>query len=139
MNKVKDRIYISYTLNDSSIYSKLDLKHIIIISEEDISNVIDFEKIASEDNIKSIELLENDKVKKVIHDGKNLVTFLNKNNITVKEFDFDTAIAAYLLDSAQSKYNLTELIEKYLNEEIDGSESENEGILGSYIPKLYMI
>ncbi len=68
MNNVKDRIYISYTLNDSSIYSKLDLKHIIIISEEDISNVIDFEKIASEDNIKSIELLknvmENDKVKK---------------------------------------------------------------------------
>ena len=57
----------------------------------------------------------------------------------MKEFDFDTAIAAYLLDSAQSKYNLTELIEKYLNEEIDGSESENEGILGSYIPKLYMI
>ena len=142
VNNVKDRIYISYTLNDAAVYSKLNLKK-LIISEEDTSNVIDFEKIFAEDNIKSIEVLknimENDKIKKVIHDGKNLVTFLKKNNIDIKEFDFDTAIAAYLLDSSQSQYNLSNLIEKYMKEEPSGNEEELEGILGTYIPKLYNI
>ena len=142
INNLKDRIYISYCLNDQSIYSKLNLKH-LIISEESISNVIDFEKIYIENKIKTIEtlknIMENDKVKKVIHDGKNLVTFLNKNNINIKGFDFDTAIAAYLLDSSQSKYNLTDLIDKYIKEEIEENESELEGILGAYIPKLYKI
>ena len=142
INNLKDRIYISYCLNDQSIYSKLNLKH-LIISEESISNVIDFEKIYIENKIKTIEtlknIMENDKVKKVIHDGKNFVTLLNKNNIDIKGFDFDTAIAAYLLDSSQSKYNLTDLIDKYIKEEIDGSESELEGVLGAYIPKLYEI
>ncbi|MGN0144022.1 MAG: DNA polymerase I [Clostridium sp.] len=140
INNLKDRIYISYTLNDPSIYSKLSLKH-LIISEENISNVIDFEKIYNEDKIKTIKalknIMENDKVKKVIHDGKNLLTFLNKNDIEIKEFDFDTAIAAYLLDSSQSRYNLIDLIERYLNQEIDESESEIEGVLGAHVPKLY--
>ncbi len=142
INSVKDRIYISYTLNDAEVYSKLNLEH-LIISEDNISNIIYFKKIYEEDSDKAIEILknvmENDKVKKVIHDGKNLVTFLNKNDITIKEFDFDTAIAAYLLDSSQSKYNLTDLIDKYIKEEVDGSGDEFEGILGTYIPKLYDI
>ena len=140
MNNLKDRIYVSYTLNDASIYSKLSLKH-LIVSEENISNVIDFEKIYNEDEVKTLEVLknimENDKVIKVIHDGKNILTFLNKNNIKIKGFDFDTAIAAYLLDSSQSRYNLIDLVEKYLNKEIDESESEIEGILGADIPALY--
>lgn len=140
MNNLKDRIYISYTLNDASIYSKLSLKH-LIVSEENISNVIDFEKIYNEDKVKTLEVLknimENDKVIKVIHDGKNILTFLNKNDIKIKEFDFDTAIAAYLLDSSQSRYNLIDLVERYLNKEIDESESEIEGILGAHIPALY--
>ena len=140
MNNLKDRIYVSYTLNDASIYSKLSLKH-LIVSEENISNVIDFEKIYNEDEVKTLEVLknimENDKVIKVIHDGKNILTFLNKNDIKIKGFDFDTAIAAYLLDSSQSRYNLIDLVEKYLNKEIDESESEIEGILGADIPALY--
>ena len=142
VDKLNDRIYISYYLNDGSIYSKFNLKH-IIISEDGLSNVVDFEKIFAEDSIKVIEILktlmENDKIKKVIHDGKSLVTFLHKNNINVREFDFDTAIAAYLLDSSQSKYNLTDLIEKYIKEEFSGNEENIEGILGAYIPKLYEI
>lgn len=139
---VKGRIYISYTLNDEAVYSKLNLKH-IIISEENVSNIIEFENIAAEDNKKSLEILknlmENEQIKKVIHDGKNLVTFLNKNNINIKEFDFDTAIAAYLLDSSQSQYSISSLIEKYMKEEISENEDEIEGILGVHIPKLYKI
>lgn len=142
MGNLQERIYISYILNDAAVYSKLNLKK-LIISEEDISNIIDFEKIYAEDGIKAIEVLknvmENDKIKKVIHDGKNLLTFLNKNNIDIKEFDFDTAIAAYLLDSSQSKYNLSSLIEQYMKEDVSGSGDELDGILGTYIPKLYKI
>ena len=142
MDKLNDRIYISYYLNDASVYSKLNLKH-LVISEDGLSNVIDFEQISAEDGGKVIEALktvmENDKIKKVIHDGKNLVTFLNKNNINIKDYDFDTAIAAYLLDSSQSKYNLTDLIERYIKEEVSESHENFEGILGSYIPELYKI
>ena len=142
MDKLNDRIYISYYLNDASVYSKLNLKH-LVISEDGLSNVIDFEQISAEDGIRVIEVLktvmENDKIKKVIHDGKNLVTFLNKNNINIKDYDFDTAIAAYLLDSSQSKYNLTDLIERYIKEEVSESDENFEGILGAYIPELYKI
>ena len=44
INNVKDRIYISYTLNDAEVYSKLNLEH-LIISEDNISNIIYFKKI----------------------------------------------------------------------------------------------
>ena len=60
--------------------------------------------------------MENEKIAKVIHDGKNLETILTKMNIEIKEFIFDTVVAAYLIDSARSEYPLETLINEYLGE-----------------------
>ena len=68
--------------------------------------------------------MENEDITKIIHDGKSLLTVLNKLNIDIKSFKFDTAIAAYLIDSAKSSYDLTTLINEYLFEEVGGSEEE---------------
>lgn len=112
-SEMRNRIYIDYTLTDASKYSKLKLEY-LIFGEENKGTIIDFKDISSkysEEALKVLKnLMEDDNVKKVIHDGKNFVTFLNKNQIEIKGFDFDTAIAAYLIDSSKSKYEILELV-----------------------------
>ena len=136
----RNRIYIDYTLTDASIYSKLELEY-LILGEENTGTIINFKAISSENKEKAIEalkvLMEDESINKVIHDGKNLVTFLNKNNIEIKGFDFDTAIAAYLIDSSKSKYEILELVNHYIG--INPSEEGNnlKVILSSYLPTIY--
>jgi DNA polymerase-1 len=136
----KNRIYIDYTLTDASIYSKLELEY-LILGEENIGTIINFKDIILENKEEALEvlrtLMEDENIKKVIHDGKNFVTFLNKNKIEIRGFDFDTAIAAYLIDSSKSKYEILELVNHYIG---DNPNSENEnikGILSSYLPAIY--
>ncbi len=38
--------------------------------------------------------MEDEKIEKVIQDGKNLVTILTKHNIEVKKFIFDTVVCS---------------------------------------------
>lgn len=139
-SKYKDRIYIDYILSDSSKYSKLELEY-LILGEEKKGNIINFKEIKNENKIEAIEVLKNimedESIKKVIHDGKNLVTFLNKYEIKIKGFDFDTAIAAYLIDSSKNKYEILELINRYLGESPNGDGITLRAILSSYLIELY--
>lgn len=136
----KERIYIDYTLNNESRYSKLDLEY-LIFGAKDLGTLINFKKLKEEDEKQAIDLLksimENKDIKKVIHDGKNLVTFLNKHNIKIKGFDFDTAIAAYLIDSSKSKYEILDLVNTYLGEDLNGEGIDLKSMLSTYIPELY--
>lgn len=136
----KERIYIDYTLNNESRYSKLDLEY-LIFGAKDLGTLINFKKLKEEDEKQAIDLLksimENKYIKKVIHDGKNLVTFLNKHNIKIKGFDFDTAIAAYLIDSSKSKYEILDLVNTYLGEDLNGEGIDLKSMLSTYIPELY--
>lgn len=136
----KDRIYIDYTLNDASKYSKLELEY-LILGEENKGNIINFKEIKEKNQDEAIEelksVMENESIKKVIHDGKNLVTFLNKYNIEIKGFDFDTAIAAYLIDSSKSKYEILELVNQYLGESPSSEGITLRGILSSYLIPIY--
>lgn len=136
----KDRIYIDYTLNDASKYSKLELEH-LILGEDNKGNIIHFKEIKDENKDEAIKLLKNvmedECIKKVIHDGKNLVTFLNKYEIEIKGFDFDTAIAAYLIDSSKSKYEILELVNHYLGENPTGEGIMLKGILSGYLIPIY--
>lgn len=138
--KKKDRIYIDYTLIDASIYSKLELEF-LILGEENIGSVINFKEISSKNNDEALEalktLMEDESIKKVIHDGKNFVTYLNKNQIEIKGFDFDTAIAAYLIDSSKSKYEILELVNHYIGESPNENDANIKGILCSYLPVIY--
>lgn len=138
--KKKDRVYIDYTLTDASIYSKLEL-NLLIFGEDNVGNIINFKEISSKNKDEALEVLKNimedENVKKVIHDGKNFVTFLNKNKIEIKGFDFDTAIAAYLIDSSKSKYEILELVNHYIGENPNEEDANIKGILCSYLPVIY--
>lgn len=139
-SKKKDRIYIDYTLINASKYSQLELEY-LILGEEEKGSIINFREIKEDSKDKAFEelkkLMEDESVKKVIHDGKNLVTFLNKYGIKIKGFEFDTAIAAYLIDSSKSKYEILELVNYYLGENPKGEDISLKGMLSSYLPELY--
>ncbi|EHI97960.1 DNA polymerase I [Clostridium sp. DL-VIII] len=139
-SKKKDRIYIDYSLSDASVFSKLELD-LLILGEENIGNIINFKEISSKNKEEALDvlkaLMEDESIKKVIHNGKNLVTFLNKNNIEIKGFDFDTAIAAYLIDSSKSKYEILELVNHYIGENPNENDPNIKGVLCSYLPVIY--
>ena len=139
-SRKKDIIYIDYTLLDASRYSKLDLEY-LILGEENTGNCINFKEISSKNKEEAIEslktLMEDENIKKVIHDGKNFVTFLNKNKIEIKGFEFDTAIAAYLIDSSKSKYEILELVNYYVGDNPSEEGNNLKVILSSYLPTIY--
>lgn len=64
-----------------------------------------------------------DKVKKVSHNVKDLMTGLHRKNISADNFVFDTALAAYLLDSVQSNYSLEYITPQYLGRDHSGISS----------------
>ena len=79
--------------------------------------------------------MENENIKKVVHDAKLLITTLNKNNINLKGLIFDTAIAAYLIDSSKGEYKLSTLVKDYLG--IEESSENFEEKCSAYIKNLY--
>lgn len=134
---IKERIYITYETSNSNVYSKIRVENMYICNEDE-SVKIDlcslYEENISETNLLLKEFMENDDIKKVIHDGKNLLKALSKDGTQVNGFDFDSAIAAYLIDSARDKYNLNELINEYLEKNID--EKASSAI--KYLSELYV-
>lgn len=117
--------YINYSTENNNLYTKASIKNLYIFADinchEELKKVynVDFQKISNEDNEKAVLELKNffeDENKiKIIHDGKSLLNILHKNNILIKSFNYDTAIAAYILDSSKSEYNLDHIIKEYLN------------------------
>ncbi len=137
---IKDRSYILFTLNDASKYSTIELEY-LILGEEGRSHVIDFKLVSMSNREKALNLLrtfmEDETVKKVIHDSKNLITFLNKYDIDIQGFDFDTAIAAYLIDSSKANYEVFDLINRFLEKDIKSDSNNLKAICSSYLKKLY--
>lgn len=134
---IKERIYITYETSNSNVYSKIRVENMYICNRDesvkiDLSSL--YEENISETNLMLKEFMENDDIKKVIHDGKNLLKALSKDGTQVNGFDFDSAIAAYLIDSARDKYNLNELINEYLEKNID--EKTSSAI--KYLSELYV-
>lgn len=134
---IKERIYITYETSNSNVYSKIRVENMYICNGDesvkiDLSSL--YEENISETNLMLKEFMENDDIKKVIHDGKNLLKALSKDGTQVNGFDFDSAIAAYLIDSARDKYNLNELINEYLEKNID--EKTSSAI--KYLSELYI-
>lgn len=134
---IKERIYITYETSNSNVYSKIRVENMYIYNGDesvkiDLSSL--YEENISKTNLLLKEFMENDDIKKVIHDGKNLLKALSKDGTQVNGFDFDSAIAAYLIDSARDKYNLNELINEYLEKNID--EKTSSAI--KYLSELYV-
>ena len=125
LNNQGDTSYICYSVEGESKFSTIELSKIIFASEAE-SIEIDFKKVAEENKdeaYKALKTFMEDRNKnKVIHDAKHLLTVLSKNNIEIKGFVFDTAIAAYLIDSSKGEYKIEMLVKEYLHEDIKGQE-----------------
>jgi DNA polymerase-1 len=72
-------------------------------------------------------MLEDASIPKVAHEGKTLAVRLARAGITLAGFDFDTQIAAYLLDPAPGKYELADLSTRYLNRELPQLSEGDDG------------
>lgn len=140
LNEEKDITYMSYSTIDSSIYSKIEIDK-LIIGREGIVNVFNLYEIIDSDRDEALSVLkafmEDNSIQKVIHDGKLLITILNKYNIKLEGFKFDTSIAGYLIDSSKGDYTLEALVKEYLGVEEVGEDYKLK--LASYIGSLYEV
>ncbi|MCR4608006.1 MAG: DNA polymerase I [Oscillospiraceae bacterium] len=80
-----------------------------------------FETDDGEDSVAGF--IFSDKVKKVSHNVKDLITGLHRKSVRAENFVLDTALAAYLLDSVQSNYSLEYITPQYLGREHSGISS----------------
>ena len=65
----------------------------------------------------------------VMHDAKPTLRKWQESAHTVPELTLDTAIAAYLLDPAESRYLLGELVERYTDAELPVDDGHDSGQL----------
>lgn len=139
---LKDTIYISFDEINNEKYSEVALKNIYISCDKE-TYFIKFDEISSEDrettNLALKNIMENTDIKKVIHDSKALITILNKLKISIEEFEFDTAIAAYLINSARNSYDLLSLINEYLSEDVKGNDDDIKCKINSKLKDIYII
>ncbi|MBU3134736.1 DNA polymerase I [Clostridium gasigenes] len=142
INNLNERSYITYEISNASKYSEINLDNMMIYDGEIVCS-INMKEIIEENKDGSMlalkNFMENEKIFKVINDGKNLVTVLNKMGISIKSFDFDTAIAAYLIDSAKSSYPIITLVNEYLGEEITGEGISLKGNIVIKMKDLYEV
>ena len=137
-----DKAYITYEVQNSEKYSEIQLLCMNIYNNKE-NYYIKFNELFNSDKDSSClalkNIMENKELKKIIHNGKSLITILNKLNIKIESFEFDTAIAAYLINSARSSYDLLSLINEYLGEDVKGNEEEIKYIVNSKLEEVYNI
>lgn len=141
-DNIKSELFITYDILNKEKYSLMEVNEIYLESDDkvylvELKNILEGNQNEALSSIKNI--MENDNIKKIIHDGKALVTAMSKYNIEIKGFEFDTAIATYLIDSAKSNYNLENLVNEYLLEEVKGEEEEVKIKLVAKLKEIYEI
>lgn len=138
-SKEKDISYISYSVTNKEVYSKINIDEIYICKSDEEIVIIKYNDIFKYNQDEILKIIKNfaedESIKKVIHDAKDLITILGKYDIELKNLLFDTKIAGYIIDSSTSKYELNDLIEKYLSVNANISKEE----LVSYIKSLYNV
>ena len=140
LGKKQDICFISYSTLGSSLYSKIEVNKMILGEDGKVNEILlnDIMLNNAEEALKVIkEFMEDEKLKKVIHDCKNLITILSKNDIELKGLEFDTAVSAYIIDSSKGEYSLKTLVNEYLGEDPKGTDDEIEAKLTSYLEALY--
>jgi DNA polymerase-1 len=140
--EIKDTTYLIFDIANANVFSKITLNNIYLNYMEK-NYLIKVTELFNEDKEITINhlktLLENNDIKKVSHSIKNAYTALNKHGIKLQGVKFDTELAAYLLDSAQSEYSLQTLIETNLRISISGDENEKEINKVALLKELYEI
>ena len=139
--KDKKTYYIAYSIFESSLNSNRKLKA-LYFGNNNSTTIVNFDELIKDDEEKIVSILkeffENKDKIKVIHDGKSLIKALNKINIKINGFEFDTAIASYIIDSSKGQYPLSDVIMTYVGDEIQKGEDELK-YGAAYIETLYKI
>lgn len=74
------------------------------------------------------EILEDEKIKKISIDLTKIYILLKQVGINIEGMHYDIAIASYILNPTNNKLNIDNLIEQYLNIDINEyTKSENSG------------
>ncbi|GFP75102.1 DNA polymerase I [Clostridium fungisolvens] len=137
LEALEKEVYFTFNLDGISKYSLINIKS-IFISDGNKNYEIVFEGINNEEGISIIrKFFEDDNVKKISHDVKNFLTALRKLDIEMKGLVFDTALAAYLIDSSKGTYPLLTLVNEYVGEDPKGDDTVMNMKLCFHMKKLY--
>ncbi|MDO8676301.1 MAG: DNA polymerase I [Candidatus Azambacteria bacterium] len=105
LKKAND-IYLSYRLNSKS---ELDA---VVLESNGRAYYLNSEFFSIKD------VLESEEIRKTGHDFKALIRALFKEKITLRGLDFDTMIAAYILNPGEREYSLNKLSIKEFGESV---------------------
>lgn len=103
---------VFYSLTESKLIFTMDGKAIFCVENPDTSVLKAF--------------FENEKVKKIGHNIKEDIILLSGKEVGFEGLEFDTFIAAYILQPEKSTYNPDELALSYLGISFDGKSAEEE-------------
>lgn len=141
VHSIKENVYVNFKILNGSVFSKSTIEKICFAAEDKIF-VADIDKLIALEKEETIVLLkgvfENANILKVGHDVKMPYTILSKMGIDFKNIEFDTKIAAYLIDSSKGEYNLKTLIQEYLRLDISGEGDELLAKETSLLKKLHI-
>ncbi|MEY8000322.1 DNA polymerase I [Clostridium sp. Mt-5] len=116
-SKIEDNLlYVNFKVVSEKVYSKNFIDKIFInLGEENFE--IDINKLYGEDSSSTVKLMknlfENPDLGKVSYDIKAPCSILHKMGIKLLKIKFDIKIAAYLIDSSKSNYELADIIKQY--------------------------
>lgn len=79
--------------------------------------------VLGDDYAHLLECIFSDGVKKIGHNVKDLMTRLISEKLPLDGFEYDTALACYLLDSTSGDYSLGRMSISYCGSELDGAEA----------------
>ncbi|QAA33955.1 DNA polymerase I [Clostridium manihotivorum] len=137
IDSLEKEVYFTFNLDGISKYSLLTIKDIFISDGEKNYEIV-FDAINDKNGIEVLrQFFENEDIKKVSHDVKNFLTALRKLDIDMKGLIFDTALAAYLIDSSKGDYPILTLVNEYLGEDPKGDVETVNMKLCFHMKKLY--
>lgn len=120
---LKEKIYIKFITDNHTKCSTLCLKYVSIRAKDEIY-IIDMDNIEKNNLHILKEILENKDIKKIVFDVKTPYTALRKIGIHLNEVIFDVKIAAYLIESSKSGYDVKTLVNEYIYKDCGGEGLE---------------
>ena len=128
VNNVQGNLFMNFKVDNLNVYSKSSINSIFINTNHK-NYVLRINSLITEEKSSAVKLLkkifENENISKFGHDNKIAFMLLNKLEIHIKGVEFDTKIAAYLIDSSRGDYDLKTLLQEYLKRDIQGDETES--------------
>lgn len=134
LNKEK-KLYLAAKVINESKYSEIEIEKLVISTGKDV-NIISLD-VLKQEIVLLKPILECDTIEKVVYDVKNVYTCLWKHDIDMKSVVSDVKIAAYLLDSSKSNYDVKNLVNEYLHKDYNCEGIECLAREGFFIKPLY--